>query len=490
MPLATVFGFQIGTPVQLPQTHLGVEQRQSTSFHSCNSVPQLQTTALLPSFRLPINLTPMQPTPSPVHTILGFDQNSHSWFSPMPIRLPSNVNRDPASLRISCPPQMQTTEAPICPEQFPAIQLSPRCENVSLSIARARVQPTTSKDMVGDWDPEENDQQPWIACIRMLLHRQPRSRTVIQREVWNYPINEEDPWLHVGTESTRQRHHVITTWLSRWMTVSNTRLLTLHSIALFLRSMAQARNWAKSTIASSAGSLLGALRRINHPIAKAPGWRHLLGALDAQANLDDVSWPEIMSISEIQRCVDQAPLHVGLFVWVCFRGALRVADAFHIRVRNIVHHTAIADDAWAALISGGKVSKKMSLPIYLRLGAKMNGAFQTLLESRQAQTWLWDDTHRFRTEILHSLRVVCPNASLRSLRGSRVLHLSMDGIPPHLIIKLTHHKSLNMLHRYQRWGLADAHTMKLVYNLDQNKFSEKDDGSTGNTIPAKRTNRR
>ena len=82
-----------------------------------------------------------------------------------------------------------------------------------------------------------------------------------------------------------------------------------------------------------------------------------------------------------------------------------------------------------------------------------------------------------------ALRLVCPQVSLsipRSLRGSRVLHLGMDGIPPHLIIKLTHHKSMNMLHRYRRWGLADAHAMNLVYNLDQSKFSENADGSTRN----------
>ncbi|MDP3760658.1 MAG: hypothetical protein Q8R01_09115 [Ramlibacter sp.] len=286
---------------------------------------------------------------------------------------------------------------------------------------------------------------------------------------WDHELDEEehgaDPWalLGVGARATRRRH------LQLWREVAGGGgpALTLQRLLCRFRAVVAERGWAPSTQRTNLGLLLGAARARRHPVALDVGWRAVMRAADMTAAAQDVAWPELLTGSEMEEAIAAAATQqAAVALTVCWVGALRVGDAMRIRTSGVLPHPQVGPDAVAVLLQGGKTTAREPRAVYLRLGrwAAGFGAYWRRRQSTGKPT-LFDP--EVADDIRTALQQVRPEASLRSVRASRVMRLSLSGAPPEDIRRLTHHASEAMLRRYQRFGLADAAAMAAVYRLPQ-----------------------
>ena len=349
----------------------------------------------------------------------------------------------------STPTQATSLVRPLC---FPAVESILNQQVVSESLAHI---------------------DPWLSQLREVLKRKhtKRIQPLVREQNWMSILRDQeegcDPLLLPFTLSTRSKHLAIRTRLRHFLERKALRVTdaTMKDLLAFIREQELARNWLPATRETMLGTLLGSLR--GHPLATLPEWKLVLRSAKQQTLLQPIKWPEIFLISEMKFLMDSTTDDETLLLFVlAWSAALRIGDALKIRTMAIIHHSMIAQDAWALLLQGGKTTKIDQRTSYVRLG-RFNTLFISRLESRkqQGKEYLFEDTQPFRKHLLYQMRRANAFAEFRSFRATRIMVLSYLKCPLNTLQIITTHSELKMLKRYLRFGLADVKTAEEVYQV-------------------------
>lgn len=349
------------------------------------------------------------------------------------------------------PPRIRRLDSPACKNALPDEHKVSTATKTTMSVDLTETVP------------------PWIMAVRaMTAPKKPRARTMEPRRAWKDMLQHEeagmDPLILAEImPETRLKHLATKTRFAEYC-AENAKPATDQSALDYLRAEAALRNWDHTTMATAAGSLMGAMKRSQTPLGI--NFSRALKSLDAIAMMQPVRWPAIMTPLEMMTAIDATKdEQAAISMILSATGGQRVGDVLKVQLANVVHHTWVADDAMAYLLTQGKNSKIVPIPIYCRLKCWQQRVKDYLMARRlTGETKLFDDTRQRRAEILRAIRVGNPLAEMRSFRATKILGLGMLGVEMATIALVATHADLKMTNRYMRFGLANAGRMKTVYD--------------------------
>lgn len=234
----------------------------------------------------------------------------------------------------------------------------------------------------------------------------------------------------------------------------------------FISHLATIRKWTTgASAATTAGALWGALKASGIP--KTPPISTALHRLDAMAAMEDIAFPILIEPQRIMTLADSLISNAdtrttGLIIFIAARNALRVCDV--IKISEV---TKLAEDIITLKLIKGKTSS--TIPKVIHCDPRPYEQHLLALPKMDKKD---------KKAVTKALRTLEPDASLRSLRSSTTLAMSLNGTPRDTIQLFTHHKTEATLNRYLRWGAVDANMAQTMvtaqrdlFNLPQETFS-------------------
>lgn len=332
-----------------------------------------------------------------------------------------------------------------------------------------------ARDQTNEFNGPTNRRPPdthdaWISELRELRKRNPDpkpagNRLRIRLDPTIGPDIDEDPWIlqGEGVDNTVNRHRSLIQRLLQYA-ASQSGPMSFRTITGFLRRERLQRVWIPSTLATNAGSLMGAIRQVwaqtlcpqLKTLSQHPNWKTLLRGLAREAIEEGINWPEVLTVEEMRLCIEIAPtIECKLILALAFAGALRICDALCLTPQDCINHFFVADDCWALLIRGGKTSKSIPQCSYIILPI-LQKEWHQLLSITPKRQRLFPQTTKFRQQLLASIRAANPKAESRSIRATTLLYLAFCGVPEAEIKDIANHATITSTRRYLRFGLADA----------------------------------